>query len=167
MQIFLVRHAEAVDETLTLRDPQRHLTPHGRLQARALGDRMRWHDCHPTHVWSSPLVRAVQTAEIAISAFGAEGPLEIHPGLVPEARVSAAAQLVDDHVGETLALVGHQPLMGALAAFLLGLGSVPAGLEPGAILALDLPEAPDDPAPRIAWHLRPGEKPQLLVPPEG
>ncbi|HWU85905.1 MAG TPA: phosphoglycerate mutase family protein, partial [Kofleriaceae bacterium] len=63
MQVFLLRHAEAIDETLELRDPDRHLTPRGREQARRLGDRMRWHDCAPTHVWTSPLARAVQTAE--------------------------------------------------------------------------------------------------------
>ena len=165
MRVYLVRHGIAA--TGYELDEHRPLTDEGRRRFRRSAETWAEQGGTPTRWLVSPLVRAVQTAEIAISAFGAEGPLEIHPGLVPEARVSAAAQLVDDHVGETLALVGHQPLMGALAAFLLGLGSVPAGLEPGAILALDLPEAPDDPAPRIAWHLRPGEKPQLLVPPEG
>jgi len=88
----------------------------------------------------------------------------VSPALLPDARVSAAAQLVDDHFGETLALVGHNPLMGALAAFLLGLRSVPAQLQPGAVLALDLPEGEGE-APRVAWHLVAGDPPRLLVPP--
>jgi hypothetical protein len=41
---------------------------------------------------------------------------------------------------------------------------VPAQLQPGAVLALDLPEAEGE-APRLAWHLVPGDPPRLLVPP--
>ncbi len=41
VEVFLIRHAAAVDETLELRDPLRHLTPEGRAQAKSLGDRLR------------------------------------------------------------------------------------------------------------------------------
>jgi phosphohistidine phosphatase SixA len=81
VQVFLVRHAEAVPETLQLRDPHRHLTAHGRAQARALGDRLRWHDCAPTKIWSSPLVRAVQTAELVAIGLGIEAAVEVVPDL--------------------------------------------------------------------------------------
>ena len=84
MQVFLVRHAEAVDETLDRRDPHRHLTPQGRIQARALGDRLRWHDCVPTHVWTSPLVRAVQTAELVMSSIDKEAPVDVIMDLAPD-----------------------------------------------------------------------------------
>ena len=84
MQVFLVRHADAVAETVELRDPNRHLTSHGRVQARALGDRMRWHDCVPTRIWTSPLVRAVQTAELVGSGLHCDVAIEVVPALAPE-----------------------------------------------------------------------------------
>src|SRR4051812_44558643 len=84
VQVFLVRHAEAVAETVEVRDPYRNLSAIGRTQARALGDRMRWHDCSPTHIWTSPLVRAVQTAELVTIGMQCELVVESRPELAPD-----------------------------------------------------------------------------------
>jgi phosphohistidine phosphatase len=117
--VFLVRHADAVDETLTLRDPYRHLTTRGREQARALGDRLRWHDCVPTLIWSSPLVRAVQTAELVATGLACETSIECTIDLAPDgnARDLAATikALADD---SAIMLVGHEPHLSAIGAVL-------------------------------------------------
>lgn len=121
MQVFLIRHADAVDETLSLRDPMRHLTPRGRRQAIALGDRMRWHDCVPTHIWTSPLVRAVQTAELVAAGLHADAPVEVEPSLAPDASahdlVAALSALPDD---AAVMLVGHEPSLSGIGALLTG-----------------------------------------------
>jgi phosphohistidine phosphatase len=121
VQLFLVRHAEAVDETLALRDPNRHLTAHGREQARALGDRMRWHDCVPTHIWTSPLVRAVQTAELVGSGLHCELAVEVVPALAPDGSprdvVAALAALA---AGDAALVVGHEPSLSAIGALIVG-----------------------------------------------
>ena len=121
MQVFLIRHAEAVQETLALGDPHRHLTANGRRQARALGDRLRWHDCVPTHIWSSPLVRAVQTAELVASGLGCETAVAALPALAPDDSphdvVAALAALEADAV---VVLVGHEPGLSAVGALLVG-----------------------------------------------
>jgi phosphohistidine phosphatase len=120
VQVFLVRHAEAVAETLALRDPNRHLTALGRDQARALGERMRWHDCLPTRIWSSPLVRAVQTAELVAANLHDHTPVEVLPSLAPDgdAREVVAAL---EAIGEgAVLLVGHEPLLSAIGALLVG-----------------------------------------------
>ena len=119
--MFLLRHAEAIDETLELRDPERHLTPRGREQARCLGDRMRWHDCMPTHVWASPLVRAVQTAELVTAGLHADACVEIAPALAPDGSprdVVAAVRALDP--GAAVLLVGHEPSLSAIGALLVG-----------------------------------------------
>jgi phosphohistidine phosphatase len=121
VEVFLIRHAAAVDETLELRDPYRQLTSVGRDQARSLGDRLRWHDCHPTHVWTSPLVRAVQTAELVTA--GLQLPLTIDvlpalaPGESPRAVVTAVRALAGD---ATVILVGHEPGLSGVGAVLVG-----------------------------------------------
>lgn len=121
MQVFLIRHAAAVDETLTLRDPHRHLTAQGRVQARSLGDRLRWHDCTPTHVWSSPLVRAVQTAELVVAGIGESVAIEVVMDLAPDGNardlVAALNKLpADAHV----LLVGHEPALSGIGIVLVG-----------------------------------------------
>jgi len=121
VHVFLIRHAEAVDETLELRDPSRHLTAVGRDQARSLGDRLRWHDCEPTHIWTSPLVRAVQTAELVAAGLSATVAIEVVPGLAPgESSRAVIAAVHALPATASIVLVGHEPGMSGLAALLLG-----------------------------------------------
>lgn len=104
-----------------MRDPHRHLTATGRRQARAIGDRLRWHDCTPTQIWSSPLVRAIQTAELVAAGLGSDTAVETLPSLAPDdnprAVVAALAQLPADAV---VILVGHEPGLSAVGALLVG-----------------------------------------------
>lgn len=166
MRVYLMRHGIAADGYAV--DEHRPLTLEGRRKAREIA--ALWASSgepRPERWIVSPLVRAVQTCEIVVDAFGVEGPVEVSGDLTPDSRVSVAAELVDGHFGEVLALVGHQPLIGSLAAFLLGLRSVPAAVQPGAVLAIDLPEEEGE-EPALAWHLIPGmgdEAPRLLRPP--
>ena len=125
--VFLIRHATAIDETLAVRDPNRHLTAEGRKQARALGDRLRWHDCAPTHLWASPLVRAIQTAELVVQTLGVEIVVESVPELAPEGHprevAAAIAKLPDDAL---VMLFGHEPTLSAIGAILTSDPDFPA-----------------------------------------
>jgi phosphohistidine phosphatase len=127
VQVFLIRHAEAVDETVELRDPYRHLTPHGRVQARALGDRLRWHDCGPTRLWSSPLVRALQTAELVTAQIGGDVGVEVLPALAPDGNLrDVIARVRAQPADAEVMLVGHEPSISAIAALLVKQTDFPA-----------------------------------------
>lgn len=120
MDVFLIRHAAAIDETRELRDPVRHLTAEGRVQAKSLGDRLRWHDCTPTHIWTSPLVRAVQTAELVAAGLEATVPVEILPALAPgESARAVIAALGGLPANASVLLVGHEPGMSGIGALLV------------------------------------------------
>jgi phosphohistidine phosphatase len=121
VDVFLIRHAEAIDETLELKDPMRHLTGHGREQAVALGDRLRWHDCSPTQIWTSPLVRAVQTAELVAAGLASKVAVEIMPALAPREdahRVITALKALA--AASNVILVGHEPGLSGIGALLVG-----------------------------------------------
>lgn len=104
-----------------MRDPHRHLTATGRRQARGIGERLRWHDCIPTHIWASPLVRAVQTAELVAAGLHSELPVETLPALAPDESprsvVAALAALPTDAI---VILVGHEPGLSGVGALLVG-----------------------------------------------
>lgn len=122
MDVFLIRHAEAIDETLDLRDPMRHLTALGRKQAASLGDRLRWHDCTPTHIWTSPLVRAVQTAELVATGLASPVAIEVIPALAPgESARNVLAAVRNLATDAAVVLVGHEPGISGVGALLLGL----------------------------------------------
>ncbi len=123
VRVFLLRHAEAIhDETLELRDPHRHLTLRGREQARCLGERMRWHDCVPTRVWASPLVRAVQTAELVAAALRTACRRRDRPRArarwLAARRLGAAVRALPDDAA--VLLVGHEPSLSGVGALLVG-----------------------------------------------
>lgn len=122
MNILLVRHGQAVDEAPGLGDEGRWLTPRGRKLTRKVA---RWLDKNdkrrPTAIWTSPLVRAVQTAEILALGVGLEGEVkssaELRPGRDPGDLVK---RLTDERIDGVLALVGHEPTLSLIAAALLG-----------------------------------------------
>lgn len=66
--LYVARHAEAEYESALLSDCGGSLTPRGREQARALGVSLR--DARIAVVHTSPMARAVQTAEIAAAVLG-------------------------------------------------------------------------------------------------
>jgi len=62
MKLYLLRHATAVDVALS--DAERELTREGREEARIAGAALAELGVKVSHILTSPLVRARQTAEI-------------------------------------------------------------------------------------------------------
>ncbi len=117
----MIRHAEADPETAALADPQRRLTERGRQQARAIGDRLRWHDCTPTRIWASPLVRAVETAELVARVVESVLAVEALPALAPDGDPRAVLTALDPLAGNAVVMVvGHGPSLARLGALLTG-----------------------------------------------
>ncbi len=138
MQVFLIRHAEAVDETLSVRDPHRPLTARGRDQARQLGDRLRWHDCAPTRIISSPLVRAVQTAELVAAALDVPVAVEIAVELAPDGDPAELADALRAMPSDaSVVAVGHEPALSALGALVAGEPGFPALAKAEAVRIVD------------------------------
>jgi phosphohistidine phosphatase len=115
MRLVLVRHAEAEPGSP---DELRTLTDEGRAQARALGERLRGEGIHPDAVLSSPLLRAVQTAEL-LGLGEPEADERLAPGMTAE----TARAVVQEH-GGTVVVVGHQPDCSRIA------GALTDGVEP-------------------------------------
>jgi|JI10StandDraft_1071094.scaffolds.fasta_scaffold40391_2 phosphohistidine phosphatase SixA len=117
MIVFLIRRAADVDA------------------ARALAWRLRWHDCTPTAVWTSPHPLAATTARILVEVLEWLGPVEVEPALGPghddpTRLASALASLAPD---AAVVLVGHEPLLSALGRALDGGEALPALAEGEAV----------------------------------
>lgn len=131
MRLLLVRHGEAVDPAEARTDGLRWLTPRGRIAVHRLAGRLAERGVLPRRLWTSPLVRAVQTAEVLAGAAHAGG-------LAPEVRVASAlapdegssADLLDLLLTgadeEPVALVGHEPSIRIFAGHLLRSAREPA-----------------------------------------
>ena len=77
-------------------------------------------------VLMSPLVRAVQTAQILALVQELEVPLRVHRALLPDMPVGSQERLLKEHGEDDLVLVGHNPSIPAMAAHLHVARPVPA-----------------------------------------
>ena len=141
MRVTLIRHAEAGDDAP--RDETRALTVRGRKDARRLGRALARRGVRFTLIVTSPLVRAVQTAEIVAAATEFRGRMPATDVLVPEASASDVVALLAKIADEkSVALVAHEPILSAVAAALTRKGRYPA-LRKAEALRIRLPDGPE------------------------
>jgi phosphohistidine phosphatase len=149
--LLLVRHGKAEDGA-PLGDEARALTIDGRREFREHAKRLPA-KIKLSGVITSPLVRAVQTAEILAEAMG-----------LAEVRVANELSTDEDsdrlaafarEVGTGWALVGHNPNIAEALALLVGRGEPPR-FRKGAAVAL-APGAGRTPW-RVLWSAAPGDK---------
>lgn len=166
MRIHLVRHSEAVDRLPLMPDAGRYLSARGRVAFREMARRFRDAGGRPTLIFTSPLLRAVQTAEILSETLGYDGDVVADPRLSPGFDVARLLAVLDDCPSEReVAFVGHEPDLGDILSRLLSLPQRVA-MRKGAIAALDLPTGGDPLRAALAWLLsgdRRIEDPALLT----
>jgi phosphohistidine phosphatase len=128
MRILLVRHGQAVDTHLAPSDQARWLTEEGRATMRGVAEALGELGLRFSRMFTSPLVRAVQTAEILASVGPYDGSLEVVSALAPDEGTTAQAlgplDSLDDH--DVVVIVGHEPRIRVLATHLLGVDQFPA-----------------------------------------
>jgi len=111
MELILWRHAEAHDGAPDL---ERELTGKGRKQAEKMAAFLRGRLPENTRILVSPAVRAQQTARAFSKTFTTE------PAVGPDASAQSLLRATGwpDAEGAVL-VVGHQPVLGQIAALLL------------------------------------------------
>ncbi len=177
MRIYLFRHTEAIPHRAAA-DGDRWLTPAGRKAVRKAVKQLRRLDVRWDAILTSPLVRAVQTAELAAARIKGKAQIAVADALRPGRGSWEAYRAVAQAAGtDTIALVGHEPDLGIALGQALGTG--PFALDKGAVVALELdktgkikpigllapgaedwaPLASQPPAPRPAPKAKPAGKP--------
>ncbi len=101
-----LRHGEAEPHGVRS-DPERRLTARGEEQARAAGAAIAALGTPPTFVFTSPKVRARDTAELAGALLGLD-PV-VHDAVVGLDADESLALLAAVADGERVMLVGHEP----------------------------------------------------------
>lgn len=148
MLLTLVRHGDADPSHDAGGDARRMLSALGREQASATGRALAERGVSPTHVWHSPLVRAVQTTELIVAALERAPETEERDDLLPDSWPSSLfAALRKLPADADVLVVGHMPFMAAAASDLLGLQI--GGFATGAAFRLQLG---DDQRARLLWR---------------
>jgi phosphohistidine phosphatase len=155
MILYVMRHAEAVDQTASGTDEERYLTPRGRDRTRDAGKGLRALGLRFDAILTSPLKRAVETAELVASAYPDAPALQVVPALASGVGVR---ELLPALAGFTelddVLIVGHEPQLSRLVATLLTRDSR-AGirLKKGGCVALDQPNGFEPGGAELLWML--------------
>ncbi|MEK6324047.1 MAG: phosphohistidine phosphatase SixA [Acidobacteriota bacterium] len=118
MELYVIRHAiaEPLGKGNQFSDEKRALTEEGRNRMREAVKGLRKLGVELDLIMTSPLVRAVETAEILAGSMGiSRKEIQHTPALAPGALAEQLFAEIKSHGGaESIALVGHQPDLGSL-----------------------------------------------------
>jgi phosphohistidine phosphatase len=122
MKIIFVRHAAAIDRGPGIAEERRYLTPKGRIFFRETAQTLIKKGLKPELILTSPLLRAVQTADILVESLGYCGPLVAVDDLEPGFDLDRLKKLLDQYQQvRELVIVGHEPDLSSTVSALLGL----------------------------------------------
>ncbi len=158
MKLYLIRHAEAIARSDKIAEENRYLTVRGRKSFRLTARRMAKKGKMPGLIVTSPLARALQTAEILSEALGFKGEVAISPELAPGFDQAKLRRILASFKGKrSLVLVGHEPDLGQVAGTLLGL-TRPLTLKKGMVACLNIIPAKQGAKASLKWLLFEGKK---------
>lgn len=137
MIVILMRHAHAIEAARGLPDVDRWLTGKGRRVARRVASWLARPKRRPRAIWTSPLVRAVQTAEIVAGECELESEVSVCSELAPGRDPGELLRVLAQHQGPApLALVGHEPSLSLIATSLLS-DPTWSGFRKGGLLGVE------------------------------
>lgn len=157
LRLYLVRHAiaEELPDEQPFADPLRALTAKGRRQFRRSARAFAGLEEQVDLICASPVLRAVQTAELLAGALGDEE-VRVLDELRPDAGVAPLRARLAELKAGSVALVGHKRLLSELAVTLAGLPLEDASrlrLKRGAIARIDVRGLSSNAAGKPRWWL--------------
>ena len=154
VEIYLLRHGVADDRASTGRDADRRLTEEGRDKLRRVLERAHGAGVQPSLILSSPLKRAIETAEIAARELGYEGKILRTDALLPGSSPQAVWEEIRRHRDESAILLsGHEPLFSATVAWMLGSTRAMIEFRKGALVRIDVESPGPVPAGVLQWMI--------------
>jgi phosphohistidine phosphatase len=155
-ELYFVRHGLAAERgDAWPDDTKRPLTDEGISRMRKAARGLARLGVAVEIVLTSPLVRARQTAEIVAAGLDPRPSLVNVDSLAPDGTYAAVLADLEKHARKTrIALVGHEPMMGELAARLIG-SRHPIEFKKGGICRIDVEDLPPAGPGDLRWMLTP------------
>jgi phosphohistidine phosphatase len=158
VRLLVIRHADAGDA-----DPQRYpddrarpLTEEGRRTHRAVATALARMTLRPTRLYTSPLLRARQTAAITHEVLGGPAPETLDAlsdNFSAPRLLETLAQQADDAL---VACVGHEPSLSGFSALLLHpQGAVRIAMPKSGVIAFEFAGPPRVGGARLLFALPP------------
>ena len=156
MNLYIVRHgdARAIGGAVTM-DSERPLSVRGEEDIRLMAQALARVEPSAPRIVCSPLVRARSTAQILGAPYAPVPASEVWDDLAPGVQFKAVLSRLQSPGTHTVVLVGHQPDMTHLIAYLISDAATEIVMPPGAMASLVLPQGAGAGAARLQWLLTP------------
>jgi phosphohistidine phosphatase len=155
-ELYLVRHAIAAERGDEWPDDtKRPLTKRGVTRFRECVTGLRELETAVDEIFTSPLVRAKQTADILAAGMDGKPPVKVLDALAPgHTAQNVMTQLAKAATRRRIALVGHEPELGELAAHLIG-ASRAMPFKKGGVCRVDMESLRSRSAGTLIWFVGP------------
>jgi phosphohistidine phosphatase len=157
-RLYIMRHGPAAAGGAAYpEDSKRPLTPDGKKKMQEIAKGLKRLGFAADWIVSSPLVRAVETAEIVAASLEASVPLDRSETLSPGGSAEALITYLAKHGSRRRVLVvGHEPDLGQLAARLIGAGRhANLAFKKGGCCLIRFQEFPPRSPGELGWWLTP------------
>ena len=148
MQLYFLRHGEADWPGWTRPDDERPLTDFGKKEVRQVAKFLNRLKVKPDLIVTSPLPRALQTAEVAAEQLKTK--LRQDEALEPGFGITELSTVLKRHRSKVLMLVGHEPDFSSVMSALTG-ASLKLSKAGVALVDLD----PETEKGRLLWLFPP------------
>jgi phosphohistidine phosphatase len=154
--LYLVRHAIAAERGEDWPDDdKRPLTARGVARFKESLKGLSGLGVVVDEIFTSPLVRAAQTAELLAAGLPGRPPIKVLDALSPgHTPALVLAQLAKAARRPRIALVGHEPGLGELAAHLIGAGHA-LPFKKGGVCRIELESLRSRRAGVLSWFVTP------------
>ena len=155
-ELYIVRHAIAAERGSEWPDDtKRPLTEEGIGRFKSAVKGLRRLGVELDEIFTSPLVRARQTADLLAAGLDGKPPVKVLDALAPgHTSSSVMTNLARVAKRRRIALVGHEPELGELAAHLIGAGRA-LPFKKGGVCRIDLGSLTSKRAASLVWFLPP------------
>jgi phosphohistidine phosphatase len=155
-ELYLIRHGLAEERgDAWPDDAKRPLTEQAMTRLRRAGRTLSRLGVPVDVVLTSPLVRTRQTAELITATFTPRPAIINADALAPGGTPAAVAAEIEKHSRRPhIFLVGHEPALGELAAWLIGTKN-PIEFKKGGICRIDVETGPLRGGGALRWMLTP------------
>ncbi len=156
MELYLIRHGVAAERGKDWPDDsKRPLTPEGIARLRKSARGLNALGIGFDQIVTSPLVRTRQTADVFSEELEEHPPIATSDALAPAGSSASVIQEITRHARKArVALVGHEPNLGELAAQLVG-ARTPIEFKKGGICRIDFDMLPPKGSGMLRWFLTP------------
>jgi phosphohistidine phosphatase len=156
LELYLIRHGVAAERGEDYPDDsKRPLTSNGMAKLRKVAKGLNALEVGFDVIITSPLVRTKQTAEIIAGTLKEKPQVVVSDALAPAGTPAAVVQEIARHAKKArIALVGHEPNLGELAARLIGAKSA-IEFKKGAVCRIDFEVLPPKSLGQLQWFATP------------